>query len=351
MKKRFKESPHIRYANVYEDVNSLLSVFKKGIYLSIASGGDNTFGLLLNNPKKIVAFDYNITQIYLVKLKMHAFKSLEYKEMLAFFGINSSIKERINLFNKIKDTLEKDVYNYFNNHLDIIKDGLIYCGKFEHYLNLFKKYILPLTHTKRFIKRFMNASSIDEQRILYKKFDNVRFRMLFKIFFSKTVMSSLGRDKTYFKYLDKDLAKNLKERIDLGFNNVLNKENPFMQYIILGKFITLPEYLKEENFNYIKSNLDKITLVCDEFSNVLMMEKYDFLNLSDIFEYMDEATTLALEEKIYNQTNAKAIVVFWNMMVNRKFMGKYFKEIDSKDAFIKERPFFYQKLYRYTKWN
>lgn len=350
MNRRFKNKPHIRYSNCYEEINSLLEVASGKKYLSVCSGFDNTLALLLNNPDSIVCFDYNIVQIYLAKLKTLAFKELSYKDILTFFGINSTRKQRITLYNQISNKLDNDTKNYFDQNIDIIKVGLIYAGKFEYYLNKFKTYILPLTNSKKTIKKFVYAKTIEEQRYIYQtKFNNKRFKSLFKIFFSEKVMSKLGRDKDYFKYANENLSKKLKERVDLGFNNVLNIENPYMQYIILGKFITLPEYLKEENYQLIKNNIDKINLIHSEFKEVLIKDKYDFLNLSDIFEYMEEEKKLEYEKLINEHTNENAKIVFWNMIVPRKFNSNYFKEIESSESFKKERPFFYQKLWRYEK--
>lgn len=350
MKKRFKKSPHIRYSNCYEDTSSLLEIADGKKYLSVCSGLDNTLALLLKNPDKIICFDYNITQIYLAKLKIASFKYLDYLELLKFFGIDSTVKDRLNIYNEIRNYLDNDVKSYFDEFKDIIKVGLIYAGKFEYYLTKFKKYVLPFTHSKKTITAFMNAKTIEEQKYIYNsKFNNKRLNLLFKIFFSKKVMSKLGRDKTYFKYVNTNLALNLKQRVNLGFNNVLNIDNPYMQYIILGKFISLPLYLQFENFNIIKSNIEKIELVNQDFEEVLKKDKYDFLNLSDIFEYMDEEKMPNLEKLIYEHTTNNAKIVFWNMMVKRNFNLGLFKEINSEEAFKKEKPFFYQKLWRYQK--
>lgn len=350
MNKRFKEKPYIRYSNCYEEINSLLEVARGKKYLSVCSGFDNTLALLLNNPDQIICFDYNIVQIYLAKLKLTSFKNLAYQELLKFFGINSNKKERLGIYNKISKHLEKEVKDYFDKYIDIIKVGLIYAGKFEYYLSKFKTYVLPFTHSKKLIKEFVNQATIEEQKNIYKtKFNNKRFKKLFKIFFSEKVMSKLGRDKDYFKYANADLSVSLKERVDLGFNNVLNKENPYMQYIILGKFITLPEYLKEENFKIIKQNIDKIKLIHCDFKEALASDIYDFLNLSDIFEYMEEEKVVEYEELLKEHTSSDATIVFWNMIVPRKLKKGYFEEIESADAFKKERPFFYQKLWRYKK--
>ena len=349
MPKRFKTNPYIRYSNVYEDIFSLLSVAKGDIYLSVASGFDNTLALLINNPKKIVAFDYNIAQIYLAKLKMCAFKNLSYKELLLFMGINSTKKERLFYYNKLIPYLEEEVKDYFNNNIEYIKIGLVNSGRFEYYLQKFKKYVLPYANNKRTTKKFMNAHTLEEQHKVYEVFNNKRFKKLFTIFFSEKMMARLGREKAYFKYVQNDLPTLLKERVDLGFNNVLNIENPYMQYVVLGAFHTLPEYLKEENYELIKNNLHKIELIHGDFKEVINKHQYDFLNLSDIFEYMSEDETLKLENIIANQTTQGAKIVFWNMMVPRKFNTNSFKQLESSEAFKKERPFFYQKLYWYEK--
>ena len=64
---------------------------------------------------------------------------------------------------------------------------------------------------------------------------------------------------------------------------------------------------------------------------------------------MSEEETLNCEQQIALNVNKNATVVFWNMMVERKFKTNSFIEIDSYNDFIKERPFFYQALRRYKK--
>ena len=79
----------IRYANCWEDANLLLDVLdiEKKTGLSVLSGGDNTLAMLIKNPKKIVAFDINKTQIHLFNLKKAGFKNLDYDELIDLLGI------------------------------------------------------------------------------------------------------------------------------------------------------------------------------------------------------------------------------------------------------------------------
>ena len=56
----------IRYSQVWEDTATLrqaLMVKQGDTVFSIASAGDNVFGLLLDDPAKIVALDFNPSQV------------------------------------------------------------------------------------------------------------------------------------------------------------------------------------------------------------------------------------------------------------------------------------------------
>ena len=53
----------------------------------------------------------------------------------------------------------------------------------------------------------MEQETLEKQKDFYnRKFNNLRFKLMFKLFFSKVVMKKLGRDKDYFKY-NKGFAK------------------------------------------------------------------------------------------------------------------------------------------------
>ena len=152
----------ILYSLCWEDPNILLQALKisrKDNVLSIASGGENIFAILLKNPAKVVAIDNNSYQIYLVKLKIAAIKALGFQEFIQFLGFNSSISI-IQSFEKCKRYLSKEELNYWENNTKIINNGIVHCGKFEKYLYQFRKYVLPLVLSKKEIKKYHNNFSV-----------------------------------------------------------------------------------------------------------------------------------------------------------------------------------------------
>lgn len=312
--------------------------------LSIASALDNSLAFLENDEVKVLAIDSNPSQVYLSKLKICAIKQLSYNDFLVLFGFKEG--NSLEVYQALQAFLDEETKNYFDQHLFLIENKLIHAGRFEYYFHLFQKKILPLVASKKKIEKFMSFTSLEEQRRYYNKYiNNHRFKLLFRIFFSKKVMAKLGRDKAYFQYAKGSLAKILKERVDLGVYHNLNAYNPYLQYAMLGKFKELPYYAKEEVFEKIKKNIDNIEVQCTSFETVIQTQRsFDFMNLSDIFEYMPEDLS-HLEGFIQEACNPNARIAFWNMMNPRYLKG--FKRINTKEDLIEDQAMYYQDFIVY----
>ena len=191
----------IRYANVWEDADNLLqalAVPEGGRIFSIASGGDNALALLLKNPRQLVVADVSHVQLYVTELKIRAIEQLCHAETLAFLGFRES-GDRINCLSRIKPFLTLPCAAYFTANSDLIRDGIIHAGKFERYFSLFRRYVLPLTQPEKNIEGLLRLKSPAEQRRFYAQYwDNWRWRLLFKVFFSRFVMGRLGRDPKFY---------------------------------------------------------------------------------------------------------------------------------------------------------
>ncbi len=345
----------IRYSNCWEDTDILLKgldIKPNEIGLSIASGGDNTLALLLKNPKKVYAFDLNKTQLYCLELKIICFKNLSYKEIISFLGINNDY-DRLTTYNKIKSKLSSEARTYFNNNIKIIKTGIIHIGRFERYFQLFRKYIIPLISNHKNFYDFSQMEDLKKQKYFYEnKINNKRLKILFKIYFGSKIMGSLGRDKSYYKYVEdkKESGKDIKLRFEYGISNTINKTNPYLNYILNNNFFpeSLPTYLKEKNYKIIKKNIDKISIIYGNLLSITNL-KFDFFNLSDIFEYMSDEEFNQNIKKIKSLSNNNARIVYWNMQ-NKRYINdnniKFNKELSSK-LFKKNKSYFYRNFLVY----
>ena len=255
---------------------------------------------------------------------------------------------KIYYFIQVK-VLDPETREYFDNHLFLIdKIKLLNCGRFEYYFQILKHKVMPLIHRKKTVEKFALLDNIEEQKKFYKnRFSNKRFKTMFKLFFSEKTMSRLGRDKDYFKYNSDSLVDHLTERVKLGFDNNLNSKNPYMQYVLLNTFKAMPMYLEKENYEVIKSRLDRLEIRYCSFDDVLLEnEKYDLMNLSDIFEYMPNEIMREMENKTAKILNTDGIVMFWNM-VNDREMGNELNKIDT--SLVNDRCFYYKAFFAYKK--
>lgn len=343
----------IRYSNCWEDTDNLLESLniEQNVGLSILSAGDNTLSMLIKNPKKIVAFDVNSTQIYLFNLKKAGFKYLEYEDLIKLLGVYNTHKS-YKIFLSLEDKLDKDTFEYFVKRPEYFKRGILNIGKFENYFHIFRKYIIPLFTTKSNINKLASFEEIDIQKDFYeRKINNKRLNFIFNIFFGFKVMGKLGRDKSFYKYVDekKKSAKNIKFTFDYGITHIANYNNQYINYILLNKFNEecLPIYLRKENFVTIRNNIDKIEVIRSNLTNI--EGKYDFFNLSDIFEYMSETEFKQNIKKIKDISNKGARIAYYNMQNKRYIKSKEFIYLEelSKKLTLKTKSYFYRDFLVY----
>ena len=329
----------IRYSQCWEDTEVLLEsldIQENDICFGILSAGDNVFSMLAENPKKVMALDISFPQIALAKLKKEVFNSLSYEEMLEFMGVMKSDK-RIEIYDRIRENLDKEVKEYWDFNKDAIEKGIIHAGKFEKFFKIFREKILPFVHSKKRIEKLLEKKSRQERIEYYDKYwNNFRWKLMFKLFFSKYIVGKLGRDKEFFRYAEKNISEEMKERSRYALCELNPYENPYINYILTGNYRKdcLPYFLRKENFNKIRRNLHKVEILQSSVEEYL--DQIDFkinkFNLSDIFEYMSAENYSKLMGKIYDNAENNALLAYWNLIVERNSEKLDYKKTDSEIA-------------------
>jgi len=329
----------IRYSQCWEDTEVLLeslNIQENDICFGILSAGDNVFSMLAENPKKVVALDISFPQIALAKLKKEVFNSLSYEEMLEFMGVMKSDK-RIEIYDRIKENLDKEVKEYWDFNKEAIQKGIIHAGKFEKFFKIFREKILPFVHSKKRIEKLLEKKSRQERIEYYDKYwNNFRWKLMFKLFFSKYIVGKLGRDKKFFRYAEKNISEEMKERSRYALCEQNPYENPYINYILTGNYRKdcLPYFLRKENFDKIRKNLHKVEILQSSVEEYLdqIDFKIDKFNLSDIFEYMSAENYSKLMGKIYDNAENNALLAYWNLIVERNSEKLDYKKMDSEIA-------------------
>ncbi|HET9227991.1 MAG TPA: DUF3419 family protein [Thermoanaerobaculia bacterium] len=343
----------IRYANVWEDASILRDALRPAPgrrMLSIASAGDNSFALLAGGAE-VVAADLSPVQIALVDLKRAAIRRLDADGCAVFLGFRRSDQDRRQIYEQLERDLAPKSRDFWRERLDDVEDGLAHHGKFERYFELFRERVLPLIHRRKTVLALLEPRDQAGREAFYENtWNNLRWRLLFRVFFSRFVMGRLGRDPEFFRYVEGSVAERILARSRYALTVLPTHENPYLEYILTGNYSrALPLYLRPEVYPEVQRNLDKLTLFegpIDQAAKVHQGEGFDGFNLSDIFEYLDETTSLEVYARLLDMAKPGARFAYWNMLVPRRlsksFPGRVrYLEAESKELFAKDLAWFY----------
>lgn len=324
---------NIYYAQCWEDADILikaLSIEPDDIILSIASGGDNTFALLLQNPAKIIAIDKNPLQLHLVELKMMAIAHFQYTEFLNFLGVSCSNK-RWRLYQRLRPFLKEESREYWDQQKKSIEKGIIHCGKFEKYFAIFRLFIMPFIHSHKNISQLLQEKTLRQQRQFYQQiWDNQRWKWLFRVFFGKFLLGNLGRRPSYFRYVvSNNIGNILLQRSKRGLTQISTSKNYFLQYILKGNYDDPQNghpYLQKTNFLKLKLNLHRLELRQTdllEYLKSLPSGTISKFNLSDVFEYMSMEDYETIIAQLLRTSTKDSRIAFWTLFVPREIPRSY----------------------------
>lgn len=313
----------IRYANCWEDAELLihgLSPEAGDSIMSIASAGDNCFSLLTTAPSLVCAADLSYPQLFLTELKRTAFAKFQYQDVKSFLGFSPS-ENRWRQYQSLKSSLQPSTQNYWDAHRQVIETGVIEHGKLENYFRLFARRILPLIHSSRRIDELLRPKSPEAQAAFYdNRWNSWRWRMLFRLFFSKTVMGRKGRDPEFLRQVEGPVHRMIFNQAEQHLQNPAVSDNPFLRRILTGSYgELLPHYMQEDQFEKIVTNLDALDIRHGYIHEVAAEQgQINAFNLSDIFEYMDQSTFQKVSESLIEAAAPGAKFAYWNLMAPRQ---------------------------------
>lgn len=342
----------VRYANVWEDAEVLVAALAPAPgrrILSIASAGDNAFSLLATGAE-VVAADLSPAQIALVELKRAAIRRLDHGAALGFLGVRPAA-DRAATFEELAADLSERARAFWRERPQAIAGGVVHDGKFERYFRLFRRRILPLVHGRRTVERLLTGKDEAARVAFYQReWDTLRWRLLFRVFFSRTVMGRLGRDPEFFRYVEGSVAERILARARYALTVLPPHANPYVDYILTGNFTrTLPHSLRPEVFAAVRANLDRLTLFEGPIEAAAVAHRnggFDGFNLSDVFEYLDAGASAALYRSLLAAARPGARFAYWNMLVPRRRPEDLAGRVRSLDAearelFARDLAFFY----------
>lgn len=346
----------IRYAQCWEDADILveaLNLRPESVCVSIASAGDNSFALLASRPAKVIALDLSSAQLACVELRKAAYQILMHEEFLELIGSIPSQRTR-HLLKRCEPLLPTAVQGFWGNPRISLDSGIGDVGKFEGYFRYFRNFILPFVHSSKRVDQLLEGGSLQARQAFYEEHWNTRrWRMMFRIFFSRFVMGKFGRDPGFFKYVEGPVAERILERTRYALTELDPAQNPYLQWILKGRHLTAYPYaLRKEPFSRIRERVNRLEIKCCSVEEFLMEQEdrsIDAYNMSDIFEYMSDENYHRLLQLIVRKGKPGARLVYWNMLAPRsrpECMAERLQPLSdlAEDLFHRDKAFFYSRF-------
>jgi S-adenosylmethionine-diacylglycerol 3-amino-3-carboxypropyl transferase len=235
---------------------------------------------------------------------------------------------------------------YFEKHMDMIRAGIIHQGKFENYFRIFRRYVLPLVHGKKQVDALFREKTISGQLKFYDEiWNNKRWRLLFRLFFSEFVLGRLGRDPAFFKEVGQPVAESIFKRAERHLQSMAVFHNHFLDYQMRGSFsVALPLYLRPGIFERVRANIQRLQLFKGYLTGLPAGQTFDMINLSNIFEYMDMDTFRRQAAFLERIASPRTRIAYWNLLVDRQLhtVSEKFEPVPVQGE---DLCFFYQGFY------
>ena len=346
----------VRYANCWEDAAVLVRALDPAPgrrILSIASAGDNSFSLLARGAD-VVAADLSPAQLALVELKAAAIRHLERPACLAFLGIEPADDRRA-IYGRLEPELSDTARAFWRTRQEDVAGGVVHAGRFEAYFRLFRTRVLPWIHRRRTVEALLEPRSLEARRAFYaERWDTWRWRLVFRLFFSRFAMGRLGRDPEFFRYVEGSVAERILERARFALTELPATDNPYLEYILRGTFrAALPPYLEPAAYEALRRRMreapEGLTLhlgPVEEAARRHAGDGFDGFNLSDVFEYLDAGTCTRLYAALLEHARPGARLAYWNMLVPRRRPDAVAARVrslegEARNLFLCDRAFFY----------
>ena len=299
------------YNQIWEDPRvdlEALELDKNSRVLTISSGGCNALNYLLSEPESVTAVDLNRHHIYLLNLKAAAAKHLPaHEQFFEIFGVGKSENADEMYKQFLAPNLDEDAKAVWDKRIKIFKKGGLYDhSRNGYFLRVFQRFARLIGCRPDAV---LNARSLDEQASLYTKnikpfFNNFLIRLVGKM---PVTLFGLGIPPQQFDELRRETGAETtiidvyRERVRRLACDFPIEENYFAWQAFARKYDTekrkaIPEYLKDENFGKLRSNIGrlraKVGSVTDEiktqprgsFNRFVFLDAQDWMNADALTE-------------------------------------------------------------------
>lgn len=302
------------YNTCWEDPRcdrELLQLDKESEVIMITSAGCNALAYLLDEPKKINCIDVNSRQNALLELKKVFYKKSNHSNLFSFFG-NGQLKNAGQFYaNNLKTEMPVYAQKYWDKNIDFfngkgLRKSFYFRGTSGLLAWSLKNYMKFKKNLYKNVEQFFKATSLEQQSKIYQHIESQLWNKPTSWLMNRHLVMSLAGVPKSQQQLFVTKYKNgavgfMQECMRNVFTKIPVQENYFWQLYFNGSYTEncCPAYLKKENYEPIKNQIEKVSTHTTNISDFLYKNpgQYSHYILLDHQDWLADNDQAALKEE------------------------------------------------------
>ncbi len=317
------------YSEVLEDerpIRAWLAAGPGDVALSIASGGDNVFNLLLDEPDELIAIDVSPAQVDYCALKAAAL-TLPFEQAATVLGLpRSSTSERAAILDQLLQATGLRLSEGPARQA-AVEGGLLLVGIFESLVSAVRTEIQQVLAEDIVLSLIRQDDGAARARIWTENEIDQRLLPVFKIFFSEDSLKDVFTPASFHDIFD---CSPFPEYLLAVLHRKLVSDSPagnyFMHRWCLGRYLTrsdVPPYLTAAGHDRLTSLLGRVRWQVSEILPVLAglpRGQVRCFNLSNILDWCDDEHATLIWREITRVAAAGARVFVRSFLADRGYL-------------------------------
>jgi S-adenosylmethionine-diacylglycerol 3-amino-3-carboxypropyl transferase len=331
--------------------------------LVVTSGGCTALSILTRGPRELIAIDMNPAQSYLLELKLAGIRILDdhdaYLKLLGVRFVEDKAPEGpppAELYRRVRPLLSPDAQEFWDAHADWIQKGVLWCGRYESYLALFRR-LLHIVVGRKTVRELLRLAPAEQARFYRERWDTAGWRLLFRMFFSRYVLGRRGLDPMFFRHVEgvPSFGEHWRQAAEHVLTELPVRTNYFLAQIGTGAYLNrehVPRYLHPCTFDELKRHADRVRIVTGELESFLSQRRgnsIDKFALSNVFEWVDQDSYEQILRQVWRVGSHGARLCYRNLLVYRERPRSLAPVLrshcsDAQDLLFGDRSFVYSNF-------
>jgi S-adenosylmethionine-diacylglycerol 3-amino-3-carboxypropyl transferase len=289
------------------------------VVISISSAGCNPLNFLCQSPRELISVDSNPAQNAILELKLAGIRTLDHATFFDIFAARRPAVITSVYRTHLRPHISPRSQAFWDKHLWMAARDLYQFGRMGLFCRILRRFLHVLGLPQRRLNEFFELRSLAEQQAWYDR--HVGWRLWgpwsrrFVQF--RPFLYLAGVHPTQFRLVDDrhDIYEYVKERVEYALTRVPIYDNYFLSQAVTGRFREdrVPPYLLEENFETLRSNLDRVVVVNGWLGPYLDSRPAGSIsrfNLLDIFDWMTPDVFEQTFRSILRAATPDAIMIY-----------------------------------------